>query len=244
TRELEASKVVLLPSCPGAPGSPGEKGAPGPRGQLGPPGKMGPKGEPGPRSCQELLSWDATLSGWYHLCLPEGRALPVFCDVDTTEGGWLDGFVDFFCSWSSYKAGLGSQESEFWLGNENLPQLTLQSTWELRVELEDFKGNCTFAHCGAFHLLGEAGHYPASAWQVLRGHCSRKPFTTYDTNHDTSKSNCEVTVRGAWYFRSCYQSNLNGRHWMSEATAHNCGIDWASGCGMGHPYHRVHIMLC
>lgn len=38
-----------------------------------------------------------------------------------------DGSVDFFRSWSSYKAGFGSQESEFWLGNENLHQLTLQS---------------------------------------------------------------------------------------------------------------------
>lgn len=34
--------------------------------------------------------------------------------------------MDFFRSWSSYKAGFGSQESEFWLGNENLHQLTLQ----------------------------------------------------------------------------------------------------------------------
>ncbi|CAN0244075.1 unnamed protein product [Rangifer tarandus platyrhynchus] len=46
-RKLEASKVVLLSSCPGAPGSPGEKGAPGPQGQPGPLGTMGPKGEPG-----------------------------------------------------------------------------------------------------------------------------------------------------------------------------------------------------
>uniref|UniRef100_A0A8C9BJ66 Ficolin 3 n=1 Tax=Phocoena sinus TaxID=42100 RepID=A0A8C9BJ66_PHOSS len=248
-RELEASKVVFLPSCPGAPGSSGEKGVTGPQGQLGPPGKMGPKGEPGPRSCQELLSRGATLSSWYNLCLPEGRAFPVFCDVDITNGGLAgerDGSVDFFCSWSFYKAGLGSQESEFWLDNENLPQLTLQSTWELRVEVEDFKGNRTFAHCGA--SLGRQvttqlvlGRFSEGTAASTHG---RKPFTTYDTNHDTSESSCEVTVRGAWCFRSCYQSNLNGRHWMSEATAHNYDIDWASDCGVGHPYHRVHIMLC
>lgn len=29
------------------------------------------------------------MSGWYHLCLLKGRALPVFCDLDTKEGGWL-----------------------------------------------------------------------------------------------------------------------------------------------------------
>uniref|UniRef100_A0A2K6GDF6 Ficolin 3 n=1 Tax=Propithecus coquereli TaxID=379532 RepID=A0A2K6GDF6_PROCO len=254
--ELEASKVVLLPSCPGAPGSPGEKGAPGPQGPPGPPGKMGPKGEPGPRSCRELLSQGATLSGWYHLCLPEGRALPVFCDMDAAGGGWLvfqrrqDGSVDFFRPWSSYKAGFGSQESEFWLGNENLHQLTLQGTWELRVELEDFKGNLTFAHYATFRLLGEAEHYQlvlgkfseGTAGDSLSFH-SKKPFTTYDADHDSSGSNCAVVVHGAWWYGSCYQSNLNGRYAMSEATAHKYGIDWASGRGVGHPYRRVRMML-
>lgn len=31
--------------------------------------------------------------------------------------------------------------------------------WELWVELEDFNGNCAFAHYGSFYLLGEADHY-------------------------------------------------------------------------------------
>lgn len=42
--------------------------------------------------------------------------------------------MDFFRSWSSYKAGFGSQESEFWLGNENLDQLTLQGKFLARVK--------------------------------------------------------------------------------------------------------------
>ncbi|XP_077006785.1 ficolin-3 [Tamandua tetradactyla] len=266
-RELEASKVVLLPSCPGAPGSPGEKGAPGPQGPPGPPGKMGPKGEPGdsadllrcqegPRNCQELLSRGATLSGWYHLCLPEGRTLTVFCDMDAAGGGWLvfqrrqDGSVDFFRSWTSYKAGFGSQESEFWLGNENLHQLTLQGTWELRVELEDFDGNLTFAHYKTFSVLGEADHYQLVLGQFLQGTAgdslsihNGKPFSTFDADHDTSMGNCAVTVRGAWWYAACYRANLNGPYAGSEAAAHKYGIDWASGRGVGRPYRRVRMLL-
>ncbi|KAM8791774.1 LOW QUALITY PROTEIN: ficolin-3 [Rhynchonycteris naso] len=67
--------------------------------------------------------------------------------------------LDFFCSWSSYKAGFGSQKSEFWPRNENLHQLTLQSTWELQVELEDFHGSRTFAYYGSYCHLGEAAYY-------------------------------------------------------------------------------------
>ena len=58
--------------------------------------------------------------------------------------------MDFFCSWSSYKAGLGSQESEFWLGNENLPQLTLQSRFSVGSrELEGHFPDILTSHLGS-----------------------------------------------------------------------------------------------
>ncbi|XP_060061628.1 ficolin-3 isoform X2 [Erinaceus europaeus] len=211
---------------------------------------------PGPRRCQELMSQGATLSGWYHLCLPNGRVLSVFCDMDKAGGGWLvfqrrqDGTVDFFRSWSSYKAGFGSQESEFWLGNENLHQLTLQGTWELWVELEDFNGAHTFAHYESFRLLGEAEHYKLVLGKFLKGTAGDSlslhngtPFTTKDADHDTSDGNCAVIVHGAWWYKACYSSNLNGRYAMSQATAHTYGIDWASGLGVGKPYRKVRMML-
>ncbi|XP_059546624.1 ficolin-3 isoform X3 [Myotis daubentonii] len=195
-------------------------------GQPGPPGQMGPKGEPG--ECIQR-----TCSG----------ARRVFQRRQ-------DGSVDFFRSWSSYKAGFGSQESEFWLGNENLHQLTLQGTWELRVELEDFDGNRTFAHYGPFRLLGESDHYQLVLGKFLEGTAgdslsfhNGKRFSTYDADHDTTEGNCAVTVHGAWWYEACYHSNLNGPYATSPTTAHKYGIDWASGLGVGHPYRRVRLML-
>uniref|UniRef100_A0A8C5KNE6 Fibrinogen C-terminal domain-containing protein n=1 Tax=Jaculus jaculus TaxID=51337 RepID=A0A8C5KNE6_JACJA len=217
---------------------------------------MGPKGERGPRNCQELLSRGVTLSGWYHVCLSEGRTLPVFCDMDTAGGGWLvfqrrqDGSVDFYRSWASYKAGFGNQESEFWLGNENLHQLTLKGTWNLRVELEDFNGDLTFAQYATFRVLGEEDQYQLVVGKFLEGTAgdslsshNEGYFSTYDADHDSSGGNCAVTVHGAWWYKACYAANLNGRYAASEATAHKYGIDWASGRGVGHPYRKVRMML-
>ena len=49
------------------------------------------------------------------------------------EDGWLifqkriDGTLSFDRSWSEYKQGFGNVESEFWLGNEKLHQITRES---------------------------------------------------------------------------------------------------------------------
>ncbi|KAJ1064823.1 hypothetical protein K5549_005632 [Capra hircus] len=225
-RKLEASKAVLLPSCPGTPGSPGEKGAPGPQGQPGSLGKMGPKGEPGdclissspgPGSCQELLSRKTTLSDWYHLCLPE-----CFCDSSVQ---WLS------------RAGVGSQESEFWLGNENLHQLTLQGVSHRRT-----LGNHTFVPCRSFLLLVEADHHQLLLGRFSEGRAgASQSFHTgkpFPINHDTSGRNCTVSLPGAWWHGSCYQTNLNGRYLMFKAPAHSYSIERASRQGVGHPYHR------
>ncbi|XP_068934962.1 ficolin-3 [Petaurus breviceps papuanus] len=265
---LDTSKVIVLQGCPGAAGSPGEKGAPGPGGPPGPPGKAGPKGEPGdavdmlaqcqagPQDCRELQSRGAFLSGWYRVCLPSGKVLPVYCDMASAEGGWLvfqrrqDGSVNFYRPWESYKTGFGRQESEFWLGNENLYQLTREAPKELRVELEDFNGTQTFAHYEGFRILSEADKYQLVLDKFLEGTAgdsltfhNRKPFSTYDADSDTHKENCASIVGGAWWYADCYKSNLNGRYASSKVGPYKYGIDWASGLGVGHPYRRTIMML-
>ncbi|XP_027720741.1 ficolin-3 isoform X1 [Vombatus ursinus] len=268
---LDTSKIMVLQGCPGptgAAGSPGEKGAPGSTGLPGPPGKVGPKGEPGdamdmlkqcqagPQDCRELQSRGASLSGWYQLCLPNGKVLPVFCDMASAEGGWLvfqrrqDGSVDFYRPWASYKAGFGSKESEFWLGNENLYQLTCEAPRELPVELEDFNGTQTFAHYQGFRILSEANKYQLVLDKFLKGSAgdsltyhSGKPFSTHDADSDIHSDNCAVMVQGAWWYANCYKSNLNGRYASTKAGAYKYGIDWATGLGVGHPYRRTLMML-
>ena len=103
-------------------------------------------------------------SGIYYIN-PDGSPIQVLCDMTTNGGGWtvfqrrLDGSVDFFQGWESYKNGFGNLSGEFWLGNDNLHRLTASDDVMLRVDLEDFDGNITYAEYTTFQVADEADKY-------------------------------------------------------------------------------------
>ena len=85
--------------------------------------------------------------------------------MTTDGGGWnvfqrrLDGSVDFFLDWANYKKGFGYLNGEFWLGNDNLHRLTAADDLALRVDLEDFDGNITYAEYTTFKVADEGDKY-------------------------------------------------------------------------------------
>jgi len=94
-----------------------------------------------------------------------GKPIKVLCDMTTDGGGWtvfqrrLDGSVNFYVGWASYKNGFGNLNSEFWLGNDNLHRLTDTGDVMLRVDLEDFDGNFTYAEYSTFKVADEGDKY-------------------------------------------------------------------------------------
>lgn len=58
-----------------------------------------------------------------------------------------DGSVDFNKKWNQYKEGFGylspDDKTEFWLGNEKIHLLSVQSSvpYVLRIEMVDWEGN-------------------------------------------------------------------------------------------------------
>jgi len=92
-------------------------------------------------------------------------AFNVFCDQTIAGGGWtvfqkrLDGSVDFFLNWSDYKVGFGDLNGEFWLGLDKIHRLTSDDHSMLRVDLENFEGNTTYAEYSMFSVMSENDKY-------------------------------------------------------------------------------------
>ncbi|XP_068128508.1 ficolin-1-like [Hyperolius riggenbachi] len=212
--------------------------------------QKGVNGTAGARSCKALQDGGVVLSGWYTI-YPDGtRPLKVLCDMDTDGGGWIvfqrraDGSVDFYRGWEDYKRGFGSQMSEFWLGNDNIHQLTAAGSYQLRVDLEDFDKNRTYATYSGFKLEDEGDDYRlrfsnftgGTAGDSLWWH-GDEAFSTKDRDNDWSnKTNCAEQWTGAWWFSDCHYSNLNGLYLRGEQTKHSSGVIWASFRGFSYSY--------
>ncbi|XP_033627218.1 angiopoietin-related protein 1-like [Asterias rubens] len=201
-------------------------------------------------SCQELLEAGHNVSGIYTI-FPAGfnNTLQVYCDMDTDGQGWMviqrrqDGSVDFYRNWTDYQVGFGDKSGEFWLGNENLRTLTESAgPWKLKIEMVRWDGEESFAEYGQFKIGGdnyqlEIGSYKASstAEDSLEWH-NGMMFTTKDKNNDKSSGNCAVRCEGAWWYKYCYDSNLNGKYYPYESGIGD-GIHWFGqwACGQVVP---------
>ena len=194
------------------------------------------------RDCLSLLKSGHTQSGVYSVN-PDGKgSFNVYCDMRTDGGGWTvfqrrqDGSVDFYRGWNDYKSGFGQLTAEFWLGNDKIHRLTAARPSTLRVELEDWNGVKEYAKYGKFKIGDEQakyrlelGSYSGTAGDSLRtGYDLRNmAFSTKDRDNDIYLyGHCAVEWTGAWWYRDCQYSNLNGKYLGNQKRAN--GVRWAT----------------
>ncbi|XP_033627325.1 fibroleukin-like [Asterias rubens] len=181
-------------------------------------------------SCQELLEAGQNVSGVFTI-FPARFAdgLQVYCDMETDGGGWIviqrrqDGSVDFYRDWADYRDGFGNLSGEFWLGNDNLRNLTeYGGTWQIRVDMTDWNFNDAWFEYGEFRVTGDqyqlnVGSYnnESTTGNVLEqtydgGRYSHNGmlFTTKDNDNDRrtqpderygNELNCGIYRRGALF---------------------------------------------
>lgn len=56
-------------------------------------------------------------------------------------------------------------------------------------------------------------------------------FTTKDLDNDHSENNCAAFYHGAWWYRNCHTSNLNGQYLRGHHSSYADGIEWSSWTG-------------
>ena len=189
-------------------------------------------------SCVDVLNAGHTQSGVYTI-RTSGRynVIDVYCDQKTDGGGWLvfqrrqDGSVDFYRSWDDYRHGFGNISAEFWLGNDNLHELT-KSQQELRVDLLDFSENKAYAKYSSFSVdsLSESYALSVSGYSGTAGDSMKvnngAEFATEDGG--TGNRGIVKTYKGPWWYKSSLYSNLNGLYSDSETSSSKslCWYHW------------------
>ena len=70
-------------------------------------------------------------------------------------------------------------------------------------------------------------------------------FTTHDQkNHEASSyGNCAVTFHGAWWFKWCHLSNLNGGYLAGEHQSYADGMNWNTWRGFYYSYKSTRMMI-
>ncbi|XP_071836644.1 uncharacterized protein [Apostichopus japonicus] len=169
-----------------------------------------------------------------------GSPFGVLCNM-TDGGGWtvfqrrVDGSVDFYRNWTSYKEGFGELDHEFWLGNDKLYYLSNQGDYQIRIDLVNVNGVPYYAKYDLFRINDESDNYTLSevgnfngttdptggfnAAQAFSYHVNNR-FSTFDSNSGT----CPEDQHGAWWNKGCSISNLNGEYNGTGQT----GIKWAN----------------
>ena len=191
----------------------------------------------------DLLHQGYTNDGIY-LINPDGNGcFHAYCDQKTNGGGWtvvqrrLNGSVDFYRDWNSYKEGFGNLLWESWLGNDKIHKTTTQGS-QMLIELKDRDNQTAHAYYGLFHVGKEAEKYVlhVSEFSGTAGDSMASyngmMFSTHDHDNDIDAGrSCAQIYSGSWWYRDCHLANLNGRY--GDDTS-GVGMNWFSW--RGHLY--------
>ncbi|XP_062609914.1 ficolin-1-like, partial [Saccostrea cucullata] len=177
-------------------------------------------------NCYEMLKKNSSLkgkNGAYSIAVGL-KITSVYCDMTTDGGGWtvlqkrIDGSTDFYRTWEEYKKGFGDPRNNYWIGNDAIYALTKDQDQELRVDIQAFDGDTAYAEYSTFYIGNEtekyrltvSGYTGTADDSLINLHNGMK-FSTQDQDNDNwSGDNCATSSHGAWWYRACAWSNLNG----------------------------------
>ncbi|ROL53147.1 Fibrinogen gamma chain [Anabarilius grahami] len=221
------------------------------------------------KDCQDIANKGGKVSGLYYVKPARApEAFLVYCEIDSFGRGWTvlqrrrDGSVDFNKKWIQYKEGFGylspDDRTEFWLGNEKIHLLSVQSSvpYVLRIEMVDWEGNKKYADYATFKLGPEVDAYRLTYAYFFGGDAgdafdgydfgddpsdkfytshNGMQFSTPDKDNDKFLEHCALQEGSGWWMNRCHAAHLNGKYYQGgKYTAkdtqqgYDNGIIWAT----------------
>ena len=172
--------------------------------------------------CEDYLLNGFNTSGVYPIRIPDGKIVNVYCDMESDGGGWtlfqrrVDGSTNFTRNWNDYKDGFGNVNSEFWLGNDKIYQLSNSKNYSMRVDLWDWGNGTAFAQYQTFRIDNENENfrltvdgYSGTAGDSLNNYHNQSDFSTPDSDNDRWFGECAVKDKAGWWFNDCSYASLN-----------------------------------
>lgn len=198
-------------------------------------------------------------NGRYLLLVGEGRRSRfAYCDMTTDDGGWtviqkrVDAIQTFNMSWTQYENGFGDVTSSHWLGLKYIHSMTYGKRYVLRVEFTDWAGIKHYAEYDNFKVGGAGCNYTLESLGNFCGDCGdsltaqlNSKFSTYDRDNDNNPiKSCSTLFKGAWWYKDCHSSNLNGEYKIGGPHAtYADGINWATCGGYNYSYKTTVMMI-
>ena len=156
---------------------------------------------------------------------PFTAAVDVYCDMGTTDGGWMviqrnkkDGVHTFKKTWKDFEEGFGDLNGDkMWYGLKALNCFTETGQWELWVDFQFENKTWSHLHYKQFKVGSSSDEYPLTIGgftgitpedPFVTHPLNNMKFTTSDNDNDQNSGNCAVN-HGGWWYNNCYQINPN-----------------------------------
>ena len=174
-------------------------------------------------NCCDLRAF-TTYTGVYKLNRTIFSCVDAYCDMNTTDGGWIviqrtknDSLVSFERNWTDYEKGFGDLNTEFWYGLENIHFLVQRGQWEMRVDYQRYKNTWSYYHYNQFSVGNASEEYPLTVGgftgvgRDLFSYHNGMKFSTPDNDNDKWGTNCAAGSKSGWWYNACANINLNNQ---------------------------------
>lgn len=200
----------------------------------------GPKNSLKASNCYELLQAGQHKDGIYDIYPdPENdeNSLSVYCEMK--KGGWTRIMnrasrnpVSFHKDMNDFIEGFGDINSDYWMGLQNMVDMTNTQRMSLRVELSNSKEDKKINEYDLFFIESKSDDFKLKLGEKTFGslnddfskHNGMK-FSTKDNHNGPGNKNCANEYLGGWWFKDCYNvcltCGMNGQWTIINSDYHS-----------------------